>query len=66
MSSKPRTGQFLVKVTRQFGSMFDFAPSKAAPRQSAGEALRGDWVRVGGDLKRAIRKARGDGRAAGR
>jgi hypothetical protein len=36
----------------------------ARPRraQSAAEAFRGDWLRIGGDMARAIDKVREDGR----
>ena len=55
--------RFFGRVLAGMGDLADFAPGEMSSfdrRRTAAEALRGDWERVGGDMRRVIERARRD------
>ena len=56
-----RVTESVIHGFAQMGSLGHSDVREPAPRKTAMEALHGDWVRLGGDMERAIEKVKASG-----
>jgi hypothetical protein len=56
-----RVTEKVVHGFAQMGSLGHSDVRAPAPKKTVTEALRGDWVRLGGDMERAIEKVKASG-----
>lgn len=56
MRAAARVTESVVQGFAQIGSMGQLSPKPTYEKKSASDSLRGDWVRIGGDMGRALAK----------
>ncbi|SNS35462.1 hypothetical protein SAMN05216374_0949 [Tardiphaga sp. OK246] len=61
--TRSQTGLFVtgfVHGLAQMGSFASAGPITSYPKSNSAEAMKNDWQRVGGDMKRGMTKVRGE------
>jgi hypothetical protein len=60
----PSVSEGFMRGLAQMAALGRVRPRSVLMAKSAAEALHGDWIRLGGDMSRAIEKARASGEKA--